>query len=67
MYKMNKEDEIKKELIDNFNKFIIEQQIEPFMVCRFIYSLLKERNCSYYPTFCSCKEYKIKDGCNDCD
>lgn len=54
--------DVKKNLFDNFNEFINKQDVEPFEVCKFIYSLLKESGYSYTPTKCKI-EWVLKDSC----
>lgn len=52
-----------KKLLQNFNKFINAQEVEPDEVCMFIHSLLSERGYkSYRPTGLFEKEDILMDG-----
>lgn len=53
---------MEKKLLDNFNKFINEQEVEAYEVCLFIKSLLQEHGYEYYPTGCYGDEFDLKDG-----
>lgn len=56
-----KEKIMEKKLLDNFNKFINEQDVEAYEVCLFIHSLLTEHGYEYRPTGCYGNEYVLKD------
>lgn len=60
-------EDIKKEIFDNFNEFIINQKSEPDEVCLFIKSLLEENGYEYRPTGCYGKEWILKDNLIGCD
>lgn len=51
-------------LFNNFNKFIDEQDVEPYEVCTFIYSLLKEHGYTYVPTRCKV-DWVLNDSCEN--
>ena len=52
---------MEKKLLDNFNKFINEQEVEAYEVCLFIHSLLTEHGYEYRPTGCYGNNYILKD------
>ncbi len=54
--------DIRKKLFDNFNKFIVEQDTDPYEVCLFIHSLLSENNYGYCPTGCYGNDWILYDG-----
>ena len=51
----------KKQIFDNFNKFITSQTVEPDEVCLFIKSLLVEHDYGYRPTGCYGDEWILQD------
>lgn len=53
--------ETKRKLFDDFNEFIINQPIDPYETCMFIYSLLQENGYTYRATGCSGDEWWLKD------
>ena len=50
----------KRQIFDNFNNFINQQNADPYEVCMFIASLLNENNFDYRPTGCYGSEWELK-------
>lgn len=54
--------QVRKQIFDNFNKFINSQEVEPSEVCMFISRLLSEHGYrGSYGTGCYGKEYVLQD------
>lgn len=54
-------EDVKKQIFDNFRKFITSQPVESDEVCIFIKSLLVENDYKYRPTGCYGDEWKLQD------
>ena len=52
--------DVKREIFNNFNGFINDQNADPYEVCIFIASLLDENNFGYRPTGCYGNEWKLE-------